>query len=58
MPSDFNNQSDRTMIRTENVIIDKRLPDPAFINQILRDKEIIDTPSGIVLSGMKAIGPP
>ena len=54
----FQNKPDRTMIGTENIVVDEGLFDPAFINHILGHEKIIDAPPDIAIPGFKAVGPP
>ena len=46
------------MIGAENTVINERLFDPVFFDNIPGHKEVIDAPPDIAISGFKAVGPP
>ena len=51
-------QSNRTMIRPRNRIVDVSFFDMPLFHKILRNKKIVDAPSDIFLPGLEAVGPP
>ena len=47
--------SDRTMVRAKNIIVDEGILQPSFIDDIPGDKEIIDPPPGVGFPGVEAV---
>ena len=56
--SDLKNQPDGAMIRPVDGIIDESLFNPSFVDDILGNKKIIDTPPDIAISRFEPVRPP
>ncbi len=46
------------MIRSKNIIVNKRLFNPAPVDNVLGDKKIIDSPPDVAVAGLEAVSPP
>ena len=46
------------MVGAEKIIVNECFFDPAFLNNILSHKKVIDAPPDIAVPGFKPVGPP
>ena len=60
MPENLNlkHKPDGAMIGAEYIVVDKCFFDPVLLNDIVGDEEVINPPSNVPCSCLKAVGPP